>query len=464
MADLTSSQDIARNMYSPLNGGIFFLEKFILKILRKFRFCEIAKVVDVEPTTMKVRCELLYRKLESAGSGEGTQGRITRWLPVHSSFASIHAGIIAPPRIGDFGVVFFRLADTSGGFFYGMHWGKKTPLPETHQPIQKEDLVLTRNDSWYRIDPSSDMELFHKDGNQAFIASGYNRLIAAKFTPDKFYTQTEGAILEQQEMSLQHINRPLGKEFRVASFTKTTSKQEGMDGCVKTLHVSRVRVPSKPDGEVPEIGQELDHIAFLTLRAPYPLEIEEVQVKKSLTKARDIETFTMERCMVRRRISAGAYIYPVEGEILEEVNEVYSNTYYTYLDITGKPSAGMTVHRERGNESGVMVEDKCIWNDWCVIKTFGLTSGGGIVDEVTPGRAQQEFDEEIEFMRFEKEEFDNLNITDDTVEKQKAEEQRLSWGVDQEGYAADGRFHDYGGPYLEYTPVDNERLKSERGN
>lgn len=453
MAGLTSSQDIARGKFSPY-VPIGILEKFILNILRRFRFCEIGKVVSIDINKLKVRCELVYRVQDE----EKAENRITRWIPVHSIFASVNEGIIAMPNIGDYGIVFFRLADICGGFFLSASWGKKSIYPETHQKLQEKDLLVKRNGSWAPlIDKEGDIELFHKRQNQLFMSEGYNRVNAVETgTEENYYNIRGGVAFQQQKMSNQHINRSLGKEFRVAAFekTKNISIEGGLPGSSQTLLVERVRVPTNIDGEVISTGNPLDQTAFTTYRAPEPIEIEVASIKKSYTRKSNVETFCMERTIEIRQLSTSEKIYPVSGKILRQITDIYTANQYEFEDAYGRKTYGLIADRKRISASGTDHEVIYIWGDVCRIRVFSVNPSGE-VDSVVAGNAEQKMKEEKEYMRFELDEFDNLSITDDICAK------ILGTIPDYSSYSSEGSYNNNGSTYT-FVQQDHTKLNSEK--
>lgn len=452
MADLTSSQDLSKNVYSPY-FSVGTMERWMLTILKRFRFCEIGKVVEIDASKMKVRCELVYRQK----TGEGEENRITRWMPVHSIFASVNEGIAALPNVGDYGIVFFRLADICGEFFLSSSWGAKSLYPESHIPLEEKDLLIKRNGSWFLIDKSSDIEIFHKRQNQIFLSDGYIRVNSPETGYESnYYDIHSGIIYQQQKMSNQHINRLVGNEFRLAAFerNKTSSEQGGIPGETQTLSVTRIRVPTDIDGNVSYTGAPLDQSAFINYIAPLKLEVEVVNVKKTKTTTSYCTTFTMDRTTEIRLLSSGETIFPLSGKIVRTYVDHYVAIERVFTDEYGRNIYGLDAEKKQITSQGIEHYEVQLWGAKGRIKSFALSTLSDTDNVFACDPVQQEQIEK-EYMRFEVDEFDNLKITDDIVGK--------TLGLISDSYSADdGYIND--GESISYVQQDHEKLFSEKNS
>jgi len=148
------------------------VKQIISDELESYRFPEIGIVSSVDAKNMRIKCILPHHLADIGGERE------TKWIKVYSVGASNDEGVVKVPRLGDEVLVIFKYGEVNCALSSLQGWGDKCKAPQTHEEIQYGDQFIKNAGSWTRIEPSGNIEFYHKDKIQGYIGSSFIRFIA----------------------------------------------------------------------------------------------------------------------------------------------------------------------------------------------------------------------------------------------------------------------------------------------
>ena len=139
------------------------VKQIISDELESYRFPEIGIVSSVDAKNMMIKCILPHHLADIGGERE------TKWIKVYSVGASNDEGVVKVPRLGDEVLVIFKYGEVNCALSSLQGWGDKCKAPQTHEEIQYGDQFIKNAGSWTRIEPSGNIEFYHKDRIQGYI-------------------------------------------------------------------------------------------------------------------------------------------------------------------------------------------------------------------------------------------------------------------------------------------------------